>query len=241
MLLGLAIGDSLGNTTEGLLPDPRGEKYGTIRDYLPNPHAGNRPVGLPSQDTQLAIWTLEQLLADGGLAPDHLACRFCQQRIFGLGRTIREFIRRYKDEQIPWERAGVASAGNGALARIAPILVPHLRQLPRRYGPPSPRGHHNDPAHRLLPALALLWEVMGLSSGPDPGGGSILCSTPRPWRARWFTRRARRVPTGATVFVEAASAGGSDGLSVRDACDWWHSAHLMETVPTALHSGPPRA
>ena len=128
MLLGLAIGDSLGNTTEGLLPDQRAQRYGTIRDYLPNPRAENRPVGLPSEYTQLAMWTLEQLLADKGLVPDHLARRFCQQWIFRVSRTLREFIRRYKDEQVPWERAGVASAGNGALAPIAHIPVPHLQQ-----------------------------------------------------------------------------------------------------------------
>jgi hypothetical protein len=36
MLLGLAIGDSLGNTTEGQLPSNRRERYGEVRDYLPN-------------------------------------------------------------------------------------------------------------------------------------------------------------------------------------------------------------
>jgi len=245
MLLGLAIGDSLGNTTEGLLPDPRGEKYGTIRDYLPNPHAGNRPVGLPSQDTQLAIWTLEQLLADKGLVPDHLARRFCQQWIFRVSRTLREFIRRYKDEQVPWERAGVASAGNGALARIAPILVPHLRQ-------PSPAVWadvalaamvtHNDPASigSCLALERLLWEVMGLSSAPDPRWWvDLFCSTLRPLEgAAAYETRSPHVPYRGPLwlFVEASVPRAvSDGLSVRDACDWWHSgSYLMETVPTAL-------
>jgi hypothetical protein len=36
MLLGLAIGDALGNTTEGQLPSQRRREYGEIRDYLPN-------------------------------------------------------------------------------------------------------------------------------------------------------------------------------------------------------------
>ena len=34
MMLGLAIGDALGNTTEGMLANERREKYGEIRDYL---------------------------------------------------------------------------------------------------------------------------------------------------------------------------------------------------------------
>ncbi|MFN2137402.1 MAG: ADP-ribosylglycohydrolase family protein, partial [Candidatus Promineifilaceae bacterium] len=29
---------------------------------------------------------------------------------------------------LPWHRCGVASAGNGALMRIAPVLIPHIRQ-----------------------------------------------------------------------------------------------------------------
>jgi hypothetical protein len=35
MMLGVAIGDSLGNTSEGMLPDGRRKKFGVIRDYLP--------------------------------------------------------------------------------------------------------------------------------------------------------------------------------------------------------------
>jgi hypothetical protein len=38
MMLGLAIGDSLGNTTEGLTAEARRAQYGEIRDYLPNRH-----------------------------------------------------------------------------------------------------------------------------------------------------------------------------------------------------------
>ena len=38
-LLGLAIGDALGNTTEGMLPAQRRQRYGEIRDHLANSHA----------------------------------------------------------------------------------------------------------------------------------------------------------------------------------------------------------
>jgi hypothetical protein len=62
MLLGLAIGDALGNTTEGMTPAERRQRFGEIRDYLPNANAGRARVGLPSDDTQLAFWTLEHVL-----------------------------------------------------------------------------------------------------------------------------------------------------------------------------------
>ena len=44
MLLGLAIGDSLGNTSESQVPAQRRQRYREIRDYLPNAHAEGRAV-----------------------------------------------------------------------------------------------------------------------------------------------------------------------------------------------------
>jgi len=58
MLLGLAVGDALGLTSEGLRPEDRRSFHGEIRDYLPN-RATGRNEGLPCDDTQLAFWTLE--------------------------------------------------------------------------------------------------------------------------------------------------------------------------------------
>jgi len=68
MLLGLAIGDALGNTTESLLPERRHELYGEIRDYVP--HRWHKTLATPTDDTQLAFWTLEQMLADDGFIPE---------------------------------------------------------------------------------------------------------------------------------------------------------------------------
>ena len=117
MLLGLAVGDALGNTTEALLPHERRRRHGEIAHYLPNPHASGRAVGLPSDDTQLAFWSLEQLNADGGLVPERLSRRLSCQRIFGIGHSVKEFVRRFNDDGLPWQEAGVPSAGNGALMR----------------------------------------------------------------------------------------------------------------------------
>jgi hypothetical protein len=87
MMLGLAIGDALGNTSEGQLPSQRRRVHGEIRNYLPNRYAANTPVGLPSDDSQMAFWTLEQMLADGCLVPESIANCFCRRRIFGMGGT----------------------------------------------------------------------------------------------------------------------------------------------------------
>src|SRR6185503_155584 len=93
MLLGLAIGDALGNPTEGRPPATRPR----VEGYAPNSRAGGRPVGTPTDDTQLAFWTLEQLVADGGLDPERLARRLTCQRIFGIGSTVRQAIANYKE------------------------------------------------------------------------------------------------------------------------------------------------
>jgi ADP-ribosylglycohydrolase len=91
MMLGLAIGDALGNTSEGMNPDERRRRHGEIRDYLPNAYADGRHVGLPSDDTQLAFWTLEHLLEnEGHFTPEMLAQKFTQRPIFGIGHTVRE-------------------------------------------------------------------------------------------------------------------------------------------------------
>ncbi len=125
MLLGLAIGDALGNTSEGMLPWQRRERFGEIRHYLPNRHASWQAVGLPSDDSQMTFWTLEVLLERGFLDLPRLAERFAEGPIFGIGSTVSSFLDRYRNSTDLWD-AAVPSAGNGALMRIAPVLVPYL-------------------------------------------------------------------------------------------------------------------
>ncbi|MGH7081829.1 MAG: ADP-ribosylglycohydrolase family protein, partial [Acetobacteraceae bacterium] len=125
MLLGLAIGDALGRTTEGMPPDERRARFGEIRDYLPNRYVGNRPIGLPSDDTELAFLTVAHLLEHGRIEPDALAEQFCAQRIFGIGHSTRLFVDSWRRTH-DWRVASQPSAGNGALMRIAPVLLPYL-------------------------------------------------------------------------------------------------------------------
>ena len=124
--IGSAVGCALGATTEGQLPEGRRVARGEIRDYLPNRYAADRPVGLPSDDTQLAFWTLEQMIADSGFDPEKVAARFCRDPIFGIGSAVRQFVANYRQGS-PWHQCGPKSGGNGALMRIAPMTIPHLR------------------------------------------------------------------------------------------------------------------
>lgn len=81
MLLGLAVGNALGATTESISPNQRRESHGEISDYLFYQHY-QESRGFPSDDSQMAFWTLEQLLLDDGLIPANLAQRFSRARIF---------------------------------------------------------------------------------------------------------------------------------------------------------------
>lgn len=246
MLLGLAIGDSLGNTSEGMAPDARRSHHGEVRDYLPNRHAAGRRVGLPSDDSQLAFWTLESLLERGELEPEDLAARFASQRIFGVGRSVQRFLENRQQGLAPWYRCGAASAGNGALMRIAPITLLH----PQGSGP----GLWLDAAlasivtHRDACSVAscvafadLLARLLRLPAPPTAGWivgtcvGTVrqVCTEEsyRP-RAGAFADWAGPYPDYLDhVLAEAARRR----WSTREACDAWQSgAYLLETMPSAL-------
>ncbi len=248
MMLGLAVGDALGATTEGLHPEKRRALHGEIRSYLPNRHAAGRPVGLPTDDTQLAFWTLEQLNADRGLVPAHLVSRFTRQWIFGIGSSMREFIANCKGGGREWYRCGAESAGNGALMRIAPVLIPHLRSGgPDLWADTALAAMitHNDSASiaACLAAVGMLWELLQMSGPPEP----------RWWLdsyvrlASTLERRETYRPRGGYFhdgyvgsvwrFVqEKVGPAYEAGLPTLQACQAWYSgAYLLETVPSVIY------
>lgn len=256
MLLGLAIGDALGNTSEGLLPARRARLFDEIRDYQPNHHAEGRRVGLPSDDSQLAFWTLEQLVTDGRYVPEHLAARFCQEQIFGIGTTVRQFIGSFKDRGEPWHAAGPESAGNGALMRIAPMVVPHVAAPSADLWVDtalSAMTTHNDCAAigSAVAFASILWDLMAMNTPPPPrwwieSFGSVFrdLETDRRYSARGgrFAGFSGRF----SDFVEQHVLDALErNLPAREACDEWYSgAYLLETVPSVLyilarHAGDP--
>jgi len=268
MILGLAVGDALGNTSEGQIPDDRRLGCGEIRDYLPNRRAENKRVGLPSDDTQMAAWTLESLLrppntAEGALDLDDLAATFASRPLYGMGGTVLRFLRTYgrqvrSGEPVLWWELGQPSAGNGALMRVAPLCFPHLHD-------PSP---------------ALWRDVIDATALTHADEMAVVCSVgfvglffeclawrapqapPQAWWLETFLRYAGPLETGAQYeprvptddfrgslcdFLSQRLAGAlADGWTVRRVSDTWYSgAYLLETVPTvlatlALHAAAPQ-
>jgi ADP-ribosylglycohydrolase len=246
MLLGLAIGDALGNTSEGMSAAERDARFGEIRDYLPNGHANGTRVGLPSDDSQLAFWTLESLLDHGTLDPDDLAARFASRPIFGIGKSVQEFLHNRSQGITPWYRCGAESAGNGALMRIAPIVLLH----PDGTGP----GLWLDTAlasivtHRDAASVAACVAFTDLLTR--------LLRLPAPPTAEWvigtYAGTVRQVCTDESYRPRGGMLAGWEGSfpdyldrvlgeaarrhwTTRQACDAWGSgAYLLETVPSAL-------
>ena len=242
MLLGLAIGDALGNTTESQKPLTRSTNRGEIRDYQPHPYAGNQAVGLPSDDTQLAFWTLEQLLADNGLVPQNLAQRLSSGQIFGMGQTMRQFLVQFKSKRRAWDRAGVSSAGNGSLMRIAPVLLPHLRNPSSALYADAALAAmitHNDPASNsaCVAFIHLLWQVLQLEQPPERGWWTrtfLDVMTPLEGNSQYSPRSPLVKFEHDGPVSQFTAQRVNDALvaesSVLDACESWHSgAYLLDT------------
>ncbi len=247
MMLGLAVGDALGNLIEAMNPPQRRAKYGEITDYLPNPHAGGHCVGTPSDDTQLAFWTLESLIRHRSLDPHDLAATFCSSHIYGIGYAMSAFVHAYRDQGRPWYEAGQPSAGNGALMRIAPVLLPHLPEPSQKLWEDvivATALTHNDEAAvaSSVGFIGLLCACLAWSSKQAP---------PPEWWLDTFLRYARPVESGepyeprtrqiefrgsVSDFIERfVRPAVRDRTPVLEACERWYSAaYLLETVPAAL-------
>lgn len=246
MVLGLAMGDALGNTSESMLPDQRRSLHGIIRDYLPNRYADNRRVGLPSDDTQLAAWTLEHLLEYGRIEPEALADLFASRQIFGRGHAVGEFVESRR-QGLPWPECGSHSAGNGALMRIAPALLPHLLTGTEALWTDTLLAAaitHNEPGSlaACVAFIAMLWELLHAAGPPEPE-----------WWVERYVAVASQVEGDTHYPPRNLDGAGYDGtlwefvqhrvpeayrqeLTVLEACNSWYSgAYLLETVPSVLY------
>jgi len=104
MLLGVAIGDSLGNTSESMFPAKRHALYGEIRDNQINRYAHEAPFIFPSDDTQMTFWALRSILAEDGVVPESIAQAFSREHIYGIGSAVRAFLGAY-NAGMPWYKA----------------------------------------------------------------------------------------------------------------------------------------
>lgn len=128
-LVGLACGDAVGTTVEFR---PR-DTFTPMTDMI-----GGGPFGLKAgqwtDDTSMALCLAESLLAKGGFdAADQMA-RYLDWhhrgylsstgRCFDIGLTVRAALQRFEATGNPFAgSADPATAGNGALMRLAPVVL----------------------------------------------------------------------------------------------------------------------
>ncbi len=246
MMLGLAIGDSLGNRSEAQFPKVRGLRFGEIRDYLPNHHTGDERKGTPSDDSQMAFWTLEQMVADKGYVPEHVARAFTTRRIYGIGSTVAEFVGQMH-EGTPWYEAAPESAGNGALMRIAPVVIPHLARPSADLWVDAAilsLTTHRDVAATAssLAFVSVLWQLLDAEAPPSAD-----------WFRSEFLQVLTDLETGKRYSPRGGWYSGQDGTfselvarriddacargwSMLDACNAFYSgAYLLETLPCVIY------
>ncbi len=240
MLSGAAIGDSLGAASEGLTPSERRKQYGEIKDYIPYKRSKNKPLGVPTDDTQLTFRTLKQLINDGGLIPDNLAKIFCKYHISGIGSTTKEFIRNYKDRHKPWYDSGLDSLGNGVLMRISPVVIPYL-QIPSSSmyidAILDAMITHNSFANNATSAAFthIYWELLHIKHTPD-----------MKWWIDTYCEVAEKLEGNATYInhreplwqftYRVVNDAIRRNLSTLQACgEWGSGANLFETVPSVLY------
>jgi len=246
MLLGLAIGDALGNTSEGLSAPERAARHGEIRDYLPNSRAAGHRVGLLSDDSQLAFWTLECLLERDGLDLDDLSARFAARDLFGSGKAMQQFLRNRELGPASWYRCGAESAGNGALMRIAPLVLLHPQGTSAALWLDVALASivtHRD-ASSVASCVAFVDLLARLLRLPAPPTSDWIIATflatvrqvcaDQAYRPRGgiFAAREGSFPDYLEFVLSEAKR---HDWSTRDACEAWCSgAYLLETVPSLL-------
>jgi len=191
-------------------------------------------------------WLAESLLEQGRLDPEDVARRFTRERIRGIGQATRQFVGNFKDQGLPWQEAGVASAGNGAAMRAAPVGIwfrNDFDELKLAAGIQA-MVTHNDPmamASSIVTAYAvarllrmnprnladigqktlfcrdLAESIAGIESGTTRNGG-VQASL------------ARRIGNEIPRFLDARTEPGEVQK------EFWSGAYVLESLPFALYS-----
>lgn len=243
MLMGVAIGDSLGASTRGFQPEDRRTSYGQIAEYVTL--KGTRTRGGPTELTRLTFSALEAMLIDGDFEPELVSNVLAQRSPGTGGEALRGFAENL-GKGVSWTKAGVTSAGNGALVRVPAVVVSRLHQRGALLSDSilfAGLTHRDSAALSSAAAFGqMLFELLRVSAPP-----------PAAWWWETYKEHAAPLETGhnysarggvhhgfsgklSEYVVRVVPQAYSSGLSVEEACRSWGSgSYLLETVPSALY------
>lgn len=124
-LLGVAVGDALGATTEFMTPDQIRNRYGVLREIVGGGWLKLSP-GQVTDDTEMTLCVARGIVGSGRWDLGPIADRFAHW-LSGdpadVGATCRRGIEQYMEEgrlEAPPDERG---AGNGAVMRVAPVAL----------------------------------------------------------------------------------------------------------------------
>lgn len=250
MLFGLAIGDALAMPTEGLSGWGRRARYPEPLNYMGKWRG-------PSDDSQMAFWTLEQIVADGRFDPAATAKILAERcdELIGLGSAGRRFRHRARNGG-RWERwatSGSRALGNGAVVRVAPVVVPHLRQPSADLWVDAVlcgRVTHDSKmsAACCVAIVHLIWSCLASREVPPPEWWPTefarvyreLDSTPARSEDTDARPLVRKFQGSLADLMEGPVVNAFDaGRTVRAVCDpqeglWGSGPELCETIPSLI-------
>jgi len=239
-----AIGDAMGRQVESLSPGT----YEPATWYKPWHGWQSGPIGTITDDTQMTMWLAESLVSNGRLDPADLACRFTRERIRGIGQATRQFVGNFKDRGLPWDQCGVASSGNGAAMRAAPVGIFFRNDFDelKLAGGIQAMVTHNDPmaiASSIIMAYATAKLLrMHVTEIDDIGTMTLFC--------RDLAEAIEGIEDGGTYTTR--KDGTPSNLARRIGVDiprlleekippveaqkeFWSGAYVLESLPFALY------
>lgn len=134
MLVGLAIGDALGAPVE-FLPEPSDVYIKEMGEKIEHFHENYRaPKGVWTDDTEMALCIADSLLVNKGYDSYDMMQRFTNWANEGyrtyddkpasdVGNQTRRAIEDFERHPVVSEDDTTESAGNGAIMRLAPIII----------------------------------------------------------------------------------------------------------------------
>ncbi len=189
-LIGLACGDAVGTTVEF---QTRGT-FPPVTDMVGGGPFGLAP-GLWTDDTSMALCLAESLLAVGGFDPVDQMNRYVDWwhrgylsstgECFDIGMTVRTALARFEANRDPFAgSADPETAGNGALMRLAPVVLFYSpdRERVQKFAVESSRTTHA--AQEALDCVRLLAHVLagalaGEAKAELLAGTSLRLASPR--------------------------------------------------------------